>query len=459
MSNKIYLGSRLAELEIGEPSLPVSKVILNVDSETCFIAGDDTGSTVEQNCPWATQAMADSVLEKLKGFVYNPYSGIDALLDPAAELGDALTVGGTYGILAQMGRNLDRQGAASVGSPGTDEIEDEYPYKSKQRKQTDRILAKAYSRISKTAEEIRLEVQNEVEGLSSSFTVELDAISAEIVGLENAYSEMELTLDRYAVRIQDAEGNIGELELTATELRSEISGKIDGDYAQTLIDQALDSITLEVSSASGSTTFKLLGGEVELDTTTLNLTVEAVNISGTLKASQINLTGAITWGDLATDAKGEITEAQNAASDAWDIAYESYQASETALDNLELLANGRYSGGSFIDGTNIYAPNLYGDTITLLDSYSRVVGTMSLQYSSSYAFDLSSRLSLRMQAAYGSNAYIGTNGGPSLLLGTVNGRDVCQFGGGALVISTLSYGNSLPSNPATGQVYFLLAEQ
>ena len=149
MSDKIYLGSRLSDLDIGEPALPVGKVILNVDSENSYVAGDDTGSTIEQVCPWATQAMADNVLSKLKGFIYKPYTGADALLDPAAELGDALTVGGTYGILAQMGRNLDRQAAATVGAPGIDEIEDEYPYKSKQRKETDRVLAKAYSSISK----------------------------------------------------------------------------------------------------------------------------------------------------------------------------------------------------------------------------------------------------------------------------------------------------------------------
>ena len=176
MSDKIYLGNRLSDLDIGEPSMPISKVILNVDSEKYYQAGDDNGLTIEQDCPWATQAMADSILEKLQGFVYNPYSGSEALLDPAAELGDAITVGGLYGILSTIGRNLDRQGAATIGAPKVDEIEDEYPYKTKERKKTDRTLANARSLISKTAEEIRLEVQS-ISGETTELKVLLDGVT------------------------------------------------------------------------------------------------------------------------------------------------------------------------------------------------------------------------------------------------------------------------------------------
>lgn len=291
--SKIYLGNRLADMDVGEPSLPVSKVILNVDGETCYVAGDDTGSTVEADCPWATQAMANSVLARLTGFIYKPFDGADALLDPAAELGDAITVGGVYGVLAKMGRTLDRQGAATIGAPGTDEIEDEYPYKTKDRKKIDRNLAKVYSRIAKTAEQIRLEVANEVEGLSSAFTVELDSITAEIQGVENAVSFVELTVDSLTSRIQDAEGNISTLEQTATSLRSEIAGKADEDYVSTLIDQAMDSITLSASSSGGTATIKLYQGNVEVDAATMTLNVDAANVTGTLTANNVDISGLL----------------------------------------------------------------------------------------------------------------------------------------------------------------------
>ena len=277
MSDKIYLGSRLSDLDIGEPSLPVSKVILNVDSQVSYVSGDDTGLTIEQSCPWATQAMADNVLSKLKGFIYNPYTGADALLDPAAELGDALTVGGTYGILAQMGRNLDRQGSATVGAPGTDEIEDEYPYKSKQRKETDRALAKAYSRISKTAEEIRLEVQNEVDGLSSSITVRLDSITA---------------------TVQGQNGKISSLEQTVDSIRTTVSGY---DSAISEIEQKVDSITLSVSNKSASSVITLSIDGVEVSSQTIKFTGDVVFASD-LEDGTTTVSGdCITTGTLDAD--------------------------------------------------------------------------------------------------------------------------------------------------------------
>lgn len=153
-------------MDVGQESMPVSRINLIVDSERYYTAGDDSGSTIECECPWGTQAMADDILSAMNGYVYRPYNGEDALLDPAAELGDGITVGGLYSTLAIMGRKLDRQALATVGAPESDEIDDEYPYKSKTRRKTDRMLANLRSTITKTASEIRLEV----EGLNEEYT-------------------------------------------------------------------------------------------------------------------------------------------------------------------------------------------------------------------------------------------------------------------------------------------------
>lgn len=255
MSDKIDLGSRISDLDIGEPSLPVSKVILNVDSDTYYQSGDATGATIEADCPWATQAMADNVLAKTKGFVYKPYSGFDALLDPAAELGDTITVGGHCGVLAQLGRKLDKQALATVGAPGNDEIEDEYPYKTKQKKETDRVLAKSYSRISKTAAEIRLEVANGLEGAE-----------AEI-------SDIEIGLEAITSRVRDAEGNISFLEQTADSITAAV-----GDMKLQI--KELEGLTV-TDPESGTTRIK--GGSIETDT----LYVKSANITGDLVASAL----------------------------------------------------------------------------------------------------------------------------------------------------------------------------
>ena len=184
----VSVGSDLSDMDVGEPARPVSKVILNLDGGTYYQSGDDAGNTIEADCPWATQAMADNVLAKVQGYVYQPFSGSEALLDPAAELGDAITVGGLTGTLALLGRNLDRQGAASIGAPGTDEIEDEYPYKSKQRRQTDRVLARTRAEIKKTADSIKLSVTNNEDGTSSYFELRVG---------ETVLSSGNITFDGY----------------------------------------------------------------------------------------------------------------------------------------------------------------------------------------------------------------------------------------------------------------------
>lgn len=153
----------------------------------------------------------------------------------------------------------------------------------------------------------------------------------------------------------------------------------------------------------------------------------------------------IRFGDMAT--RTELNEVA-------DTADEAKNAADLAYDNLELIADGKYKGGTFIDGTNIYSPNLYGDTINLLDGQSRLAATMSLQKTTSWAFDLTSMLGVRMNAASGCNAFFGTTDGPYLQLTP----GLCKLGGGALVLTADSYGTSLPDSPVEGQVYFLLSE-
>ena len=286
-SDHFNVGLDLTESEDNGKLKPISRVTLWVDDNNCLTAGDDTGLEISADCPHATQAMVDSILAQIEGYQYQAYSATDANIDPAAELGDSVTADGMESVIARM--DDDGSGYVSLSAPGEEEMEDEYPAAGPMTQKFDRKLAETRSLITKTAEEIRLEVANEVQGLSASFNVQLGSISAEIVGVENAISSLELDMESILGRIQDAEGNVAQLELTAQEIRSEVSGKIDEESAQTLIDQAIDSIALSVTSSAGSTTIKLTGGGVDISTATLNLSVAAANISGKLTASQIDV--------------------------------------------------------------------------------------------------------------------------------------------------------------------------
>ena len=108
-----------------------------------------------------------------------------------------------------------------------------------------------------------------------------------------AYHKLEVDITGIKSEIGDVQGNVANLEITASELRAQISGKIDGSEAQSLIDQTVDKITLEVSSGSGGSSFVLKKDGVQISSDTVDITANAINlstanISGTLSASYID---------------------------------------------------------------------------------------------------------------------------------------------------------------------------
>ena len=141
MSDRVYVGRKLSEFESSPAFEPVTKVILWYDDESSYAAGDDGGRVLELTCPWATQAMAENILASVSGFVYRPFSGTGALLDPAAELGDAVTVNGVYSMLATMDTNFDALCLSDISAPADEEVDHEYPYQSPQGRELRRKVS------------------------------------------------------------------------------------------------------------------------------------------------------------------------------------------------------------------------------------------------------------------------------------------------------------------------------
>lgn len=114
-----------------------------------------------------------------------------------------------------------------------------------------------------------------------------------------AYHKLEVDITGIKSEISDVQGNVANLEITASELRTQINGKIDGTEAQSLIDQTVDKISLEVSSGSGGSSFVLKKDGVEISSDTLDLHVKSVNVDGDITANAINLSTANISGVLA----------------------------------------------------------------------------------------------------------------------------------------------------------------
>lgn len=373
--DKTYLGRRLAEFSPGIASQPITKVeLLDENGDVVGVSGSDTGRTLTALQPDGTDAMAASILAKVSGYKHIGYDGRKALLDPAVELGDAVTVDGHYVPLIALDMTFDPMLAPDISAPDADEIDDEYPYKSPTQRQIERNFAKARSLITKTSEEINLRVE----------------------GIDGKYTELKTTLD--GVTITDASG-----------------------------------------------TTKIKGSSIETGS------IAAKSIS----ADKLNLTGAITFGDLDANAQNSINTANSNASAAIAAAGNAQAAANGAVQKVSAW---EYPGSTYIDGSKIMtgtvmATKLLGGTVGLLASDESVVGALNLAYTTTGIGlgILTSQGGIQIQSAGNLFLSAGTGGNITIQSGRV------QLGSAALCLASASYGYSAPSGAGVdGQLYIQL---
>lgn len=137
MSGKIFVGNSASSLTEADKLQPYSKVTVT-DGTNSYTSGDDTGRELTVNVPLLPTTKGDTlaanILAAVKNYRYQPYEAADALLDPAAELGDGVTVGGIYGGIHAKTTTFSRLFRATVSAPAEEEIDNEYPYLSAQER-------------------------------------------------------------------------------------------------------------------------------------------------------------------------------------------------------------------------------------------------------------------------------------------------------------------------------------
>jgi hypothetical protein len=136
-----------------------------------------------------------------------------------------------------------------------------------------------------------------------------EPIYAKIEDTDKNVNEISITAKGLDARLSDAEGNITQLDTTAkglqasvsnldgaiTNIKADVNGiratvrtKIDATQAQSIFDQSAQGFTLAVTSGENGTIFKLnYNGAQIASTGSIDLYVDAVNIYGTLTATEI----------------------------------------------------------------------------------------------------------------------------------------------------------------------------
>ena len=431
MSDKLFVGLGVTSVEDNGTLPPISRVTLMVDDNNAITAGDDTGREIIADCPFATQEMVNAILSRLKGYQYHAYTASDAGIDPAMELGDAVTVGGIYSVVSRI--EDDGTGYPSIAAPGEAELEDEYPSVGPVTQTFNRQISETRSLISKTSEEILLKVENELEGLSSSFSVQLQQIQSQVTGLDGQVSSITQKVDNITLSVSNGSTS------------SSISLSVGGVTVSSQTIQMNGLVTF-TGLANGTTTIDgacIKTGTIEasrIDTDSLY--VNAANITGSLTIGQLP-NNVATTGDI----PDKVSDLEN------DEGYQTKRGVVTII--------GGTVTADYVEALGVRARYLQGETVQLLSSRGSLVGTMDI-VNTNTGDGLTigtNRGGIRIETGQSGNIYISSGHGPFLMLGygDTGSTAMCQLGGGPLVIPGASYGSRAPSGSGEyGEVYFQL---
>lgn len=166
------IGKSAEHLEISPEFDPITGVEVyskDGDAEPLFDSGDDTGRILKVVNPWVTsQAMADNILASVEGFEYQPFTAEGALLDPAAELGDGITVNGISSTIFKQDIEFSRLMKSDISAPHDEEVIHEYGgYVTPQERRYAREFAEIRAQLKIAADSISAEVVKKTGGNES----------------------------------------------------------------------------------------------------------------------------------------------------------------------------------------------------------------------------------------------------------------------------------------------------
>ena len=195
--SSVYVGRNLRKFESAPQFSGITRVVLQVSDELEYSAGTDTGRTLTAANPWGNQARAEVILAQVKGYAYQPYRATGAIVDAAAELGDAVSVNGVYSGVYALTRRYGGIQFADLNAPSDEEIDHEYPYKSQQERKITRQFRDVRASLKVQADRISAEVEDRtsaVNTLYGALTVQADRITQEVSERQGAVQSLNSAL-------------------------------------------------------------------------------------------------------------------------------------------------------------------------------------------------------------------------------------------------------------------------
>lgn len=244
----VPLGKQIESMDTSPKFQPYSGVEITLNDEESVFVGNRTGRVLEISNPWGTKQQAQNILNSLTstGFQYQPYTASGSLLNPAAELGDGVTINGLYSGIYKLSRNYDALMSAEIAAPQDEEVDHEYPYEPKQDRVYKREIGEAKAQIKINQDSIEAEVlrASSAEGtLSSRITQTANSITAEVTRATNAEGTLSSRISQNA---------------TSISAKVSKSGGSSSSFGWTLTDSSW------ALSSGGSTVFKATSSGIEV---------------------------------------------------------------------------------------------------------------------------------------------------------------------------------------------------
>lgn len=199
-----------------------SKVIIHIDEENAIEVGNDTGRTLEFTNPFGTQQMANDILAKLAGFQYQPYQATDALLDPAAEIGDAANMRGAYGGIYKRERVFNDLMPANIEAPHDEEIDHEYAFEPPETREFTRQIDGVKASLIIANNQIAAKV-SQTGGNNSTFGWVLDSTSHTWYAGNTQVMKVSASGLEVSGKVTATSGQIGNFNISASAIWNNIS--------------------------------------------------------------------------------------------------------------------------------------------------------------------------------------------------------------------------------------------
>lgn len=302
MSDSIAVLRRIGNLNVSPQFDSYSKVIIHVSDDTTYEYGTTTGRILEIDNPFGSEQMCRDLLQRLQGYQYQPYEADEALVDPAAEMGDALNSALVYGGIYTRSKTFGRLMKTDVSAPQDEEINHEYQYESPEQREFHRETDELRASLVVANDSITAEVARATaaEGtLSSLITQQATQIAAKVSQTGGSTSSFGWTLTASGFSLYSGNTEVLRCDSSGLTVSGNIAGSSGTIGGFTISSSALYTNNMSSMSSTQTTGVHLspqgikLGQRFSVDTsgnvTATNLTVNTLNIGGTaVSAATLN---------------------------------------------------------------------------------------------------------------------------------------------------------------------------